>query len=184
MRVITGQARGMKLVTLEGDDVRPTTDMVKEAIFSIIQFDVPGAAVLDLFAGSGQLGIEALSRDAAACTFIDRSKASADVVRQNLEHCRLADKARVENTDSINFLKLTPHKYDIVLLDPPYRQGLLSKALPLLERVLNDGAVVVCEHEKEFSPDEQYGSLILRKNYRYGKIMLSVFDKPDQQPEE
>ena len=78
MRVITGSARGMKLVTLEGEDVRPTTDMVKEAIYSIIQFQVPGANVLDLFAGSGQLGIEALSRGAAFCTFVDRSKDSAE----------------------------------------------------------------------------------------------------------
>jgi len=184
MRVITGQARGMKLVTLEGEDVRPTTDMVKEAIFSIIQFDVPGANVLDLFAGSGQLGIEALSREASSCTFIDKSRASADVVKQNLEHCKLTANAKVENTDSINFLKLTPARYDIALLDPPYRQGLIDKAMPLLERVMNEGAVIVCEHEKEYLPKEAYGSLVLRKQYRYGKIMLSVFDKQAQQSEE
>ena len=184
MRVITGQARGMKLVTLEGEDVRPTTDMVKEAIFSIIQFDVPGANVLDLFAGSGQLGIEALSREASCCTFIDKIRASVDVVKQNLEHCRLSDKAKVDNTDSINFLKLTHAKYDIALLDPPYRQGLIDKAMPLLERVMNEGAVIVCEHEKEYVPKEEYGSLKLRKQYRYGKIMLSVYDKISQQSEE
>lgn len=184
MRVITGLARGMKLATLEGEDVRPTTDMVKEAIFSIIQFDVPEAAVLDLFAGSGQLGIEALSREACICTFIDKSKASVDVVKQNLEHCKLSEKAKVENTDSINFLKITPAKYDIALLDPPYRQGLLDRALPLLDRVMNEGAVVVCEHEREFAPAEEYGSLRLRKQYRYGKIMLSVYDKQSQPTEE
>ncbi|MBR6872160.1 MAG: 16S rRNA (guanine(966)-N(2))-methyltransferase RsmD [Ruminococcus sp.] len=184
MRVITGKARGMKLVTLEGDDVRPTTDMVKEAIFSIIQFDVPGAAVLDLFAGSGQLGIEALSRDAAVCTFIDRSKDSIEVVKQNLSHCKLTDCARVENTDSINFLKLTNQRYDIALLDPPYRQGLIDKAMPLLDRVMNEGAVAVCEHEREFCPAESFGSLKLRKRYRYGKIMLSVYEKNTQPSED
>ena len=177
MRVITGQARGMKLITLEGDDVRPTTDMVKEAIFSIIQFSVPGAKVLDLFAGSGQLGIEALSRGASSCTFIDRNKAAVDAVRENLAHCKLVDSAKVENTDSLNFLKLTPAKYDIAFLDPPYRQGILDKAMPLLGRVMNEGAVAVCEHEKEYQPAESYGDLKLRKRYKYGKIMLSVYDK-------
>ena len=176
MRVITGQARGMKLKTLEGEDVRPTTDMVKEAIYSIIQFSVPGANVLDLFAGSGQLGIEALSRGASGCTFIDKNKAAADTVKENLLHCKLNDSARIDNTDSINFLKLTPAKNDLALLDPPYRQGLLDKALPLLGRVMNDGGVVVCEHEKEYAPAEEYGELKLRKRYRYGKIMLSVYD--------
>lgn len=176
MRVITGRARGMKLKTLEGEEVRPTTDMVKEAIYSIIQFDVPGAKVLDLFAGSGQLGIEALSRDASACTFVDRNKESVDVVRENLKHCKLADCARVENTDSLNFLKLTPERFDIALLDPPYRQGMIEKALPLLDSVMNPGGVVVCEHEREYEPPETAGRIVLRKRYRYGKIALSVYD--------
>lgn len=177
MRVITGKARGMKLSALEGEDVRPTTDMVKESIFSIIQFSVPGAQVLDLFAGSGQLGIEALSRDAAFCTFVDKSKDAYELVKANLAHCKLSESARVENTDSLNFLKLTPRKFDIALLDPPYRQGLIDKAMPLLDRVMNPGAVVVCEHEREFLAAREYGGLKLRKHYRYGKIMLSVYDK-------
>ncbi|SDB13078.1 16S rRNA (guanine(966)-N(2))-methyltransferase RsmD [Ruminococcaceae bacterium FB2012] len=177
MRVITGKARGMKLSALEGEDVRPTTDMVKESIFSIIQFSVPGAQVLDLFAGSGQLGIEALSRDAAFCTFVDKNRDSYELVKANLAHCKLTELARVENSDSLNFLKLTPQKFDIALLDPPYRQGLIDKAMPLLDRVMNPGAVVVCEHEREFLAAGEYGSLKLRKRYRYGKIMLSVYDK-------
>ncbi len=184
MRVITGKARGMKLVTLEGEDVRPTTDMVKESLFSIIQFDVPGAQVLDLFAGSGQLGIEALSREAAFCTFVDKSKDSLDVVRDNLTHCKLSGLARIENSDSINFLKLTPQRFDIALLDPPYRQGLIDKVMPMLDRVMNDGAVVVCEHEREYLPAEEYGSMRLRKRYRYGKIMLSVYDKDIREAED
>ncbi|MBR4555812.1 MAG: 16S rRNA (guanine(966)-N(2))-methyltransferase RsmD [Ruminococcus sp.] len=184
MRVITGKARGMKLATLEGTDVRPTTDMVKEAIFSIIQFDVPGANVLDLFAGSGQLGIEALSRDAASCTFVDKSKDSAAVVKENLSHCKLAGLASVENTDSLNYLKLTPKRFDIALLDPPYKQGLIDKAMPLLSRVMNEPSVVVCEHEREYLPAEEYGELKLRKRYRYGKIMLSVYEKTARQMEE
>ncbi|MBR6044680.1 MAG: 16S rRNA (guanine(966)-N(2))-methyltransferase RsmD [Ruminococcus sp.] len=186
MRVITGSARGMKLRTLEGDEVRPTTDMVKEAIFSIIQFEVPGAQVLDLFAGSGQLGIEALSRGASGCTFVDKNKASVDTVRENLAHCKLLGNARIDNTDSLNFLKLTGSKYDIAILDPPYRQGLIEKAMNLIGRVMNEGGTVVCEHERECAPAEQYGDLKLRKCYRYGKIMLSVYDstKGDAETEE
>ncbi len=184
MRVITGKARGMKLTTLEGEDVRPTTDMVKEAIFSIIQFDVPGSQVLDLFAGSGQLGIEALSREAAFCTFVDKSKDSIETVKSNLSHCKLTDYSRIENIDSLNFLKLTSQHFDIVFLDPPYRQGLIEKAMPLLERNLNEGAVVVCEHERELLLPNEFSSLKLRKHYRYGKIMLSVYDKQDQLSED
>lgn len=184
MRVITGEARGMKLVTPAGEDVRPTTDMVKESIYSIIQFDVPGANVLDLFAGSGQLGIEALSRGASGCTFVDKSRESMDAVKENLKHCRLTDRAKTDSSDSINFLKLTSARFDIALLDPPYRQGLLEKALPLLSRVMNEGGVVVCEHERETEPAEQYGELKLRKRYRYGKIMLSVYEKNGSETED
>ena len=95
MRVITGKARGRKLVTLEGDDVRPTTDRVKESLFNIIQFDIEGASVLDLFAGSGQLGIEALSRGAKHCTFVDSSNRSIEVVKQNLKTVGFEKRASV-----------------------------------------------------------------------------------------
>ena len=121
MRVITGTARGRVLRTLEGEDVRPTTDRVKEAVFSIIQFEIEGRRVLDLFAGSGQLGIEALSRGAASATFVDMSKDSLSAVKYNLEHTKLGDNAKVVQTDALSFLKLTKDKFDIVFLDPPMR---------------------------------------------------------------
>ena len=117
MRVITGTARGRVLRTLEGEDVRPTTDRVKEAVFSIIQFEIEGRRVLDLFAGSGQLGIEALSRGAASATFVDMSKDSLSAVKYNLEHTKLGDNAKVVQTDALSFLKLTKDKFDIVFLD-------------------------------------------------------------------
>ena len=117
MRVITGTARGRVLRTLEGEDVRPTTDRVKEAVFSIIQFEIEGRRVLDLFAGSGQLGIEALSRGAASATFVDMSKDSLSTVKYNLEHTKLGDNAKVVQTDALSFLKLTKDKFDIVFLD-------------------------------------------------------------------
>ena len=105
MRVITGSARGRKLKTLEGTDLRPTTDKVKESMFNILQFCIEGRRVLDLFAGSGQLGIEALSRGAESATFVDASKNAVAVVKQNLQTVGLADNARVVCTDSISFLR-------------------------------------------------------------------------------
>ena len=120
MRVITGTARGRVLRTLEGEDVRPTTDRVKEAVFSIIQFEIEGRRVLDLFAGSGQLGIEALSRGADSATFVDMSKDSLATVKYNLEHTKLGDRAKVIQTDALSFLKLTKDRFDIVFIDPPY----------------------------------------------------------------
>jgi 16S rRNA (guanine(966)-N(2))-methyltransferase RsmD len=129
MRVITGTARGRTLKTPEGDHTRPTAERVKEAVFSIIQFEIEGRRVLDLFAGSGQLGIEALSRGATSAVFIESDKAAAEVVRENLQKTRLEDKATVLQTDAIAFLASTASVFDIVFLDPPYAANLLQKAL-------------------------------------------------------
>ena len=118
MRIITGIARGKRLETLEGNDVRPTPERVKEALFSIIQFQIEGRRVLDLFAGSGQLGIEALSRGAKQAVFVDASKKSLDVVRRNLEHSGLQDYAQVHQMDFESFLMREQGKFDLVFLDP------------------------------------------------------------------
>ena len=126
MRVIAGSARGRKLKTLEGMDVRPTTDKVKEAIFSAIQFDLPDAAVLDLFAGSGQMGIEALSRGAASVVFVDRSARSLQVTRENLESVQFAEQAQLHQTEAQSFLQSTAMQFDIAILDPPDRKGMQS----------------------------------------------------------
>lgn len=140
MRVITGTARGRVLRTLEGEDVRPTTDRVKEAVFSIIQFEIEGRRVLDLFAGSGQLGIEALSRGAASATFVDMSKDSLSAVKYNLEHTKLGDNAKVVQTDALSFLKLTKDRFDIVFLDPPYASSLVVDSMKLLSDVVAPAA--------------------------------------------
>ena len=145
MRVITGTARGRVLRTLEGEDVRPTTDRVKEAVFSIIQFEIEGRRVLDLFAGSGQLGIEALSRGAASATFVDMSKDSLSAVKYNLEHTKLGDNAKVVQTDALSFLKLTKDKFDIVFLDPPYASSLVVDSMKLLSDVVAAGGCAICE---------------------------------------
>ena len=117
MRVITGSARGRRLETLPGEDVtRPTTESVKEALFSMIQFDIEGRRVLDLFAGSGQLGIEALSRGARSCTFVENNRAAKQVVERNLAHCRLEEQANVVFSDAVSFLNRSG-TYDLVLLE-------------------------------------------------------------------
>lgn len=153
MRIITGSARGTKLVTLEGEATRPTSDKVKEALFSMIQFDLEGRNVLDLFAGSGQLGLEALSRGAAKATFIDESRQAVDVVIDNAKKTHLFDKCRISASGAIPFLKSAARKekYDIIFLDPPYDSGLLAQSLKQMSdgSILAAGAIIVCECDTE-----------------------------------
>lgn len=175
MRVITGSARGRKLRTLEGQDVRPTTDRVKEGIFSIIQFDLPGANVLDLFAGSGQLGIEALSRGAKFCVFVDSSRASHEVEKENLKTVGLFKQSRVVLSEAESFLAGTKEIFDIVLLDPPYNQNLIPPVLEMLQERLAEDAIVLCEHELKEDLPEQVGKLVKHKDYKYGKIKVTVY---------
>lgn len=170
MRVITGTARGKRLKTLEGLDVRPTSDKVKEAIFSIIQFDIPEARILDLFAGSGQLGIEALSRGAKSCVFVDKSRASINCVRENVENCGFAALSRIINADGVDYLRSAP-EFDIALLDPPYHQRLVLDALPLLSEKISRGGIVICEHESGLELPERVGPLVKKKEYSYGKTV-------------
>ncbi len=177
MRVITGTARGRRLLTLEGDDVRPTTDKVKEALFSIIQFEIEGRRVLDLFAGSGQLGIEALSRGAKNAAFVDSSKKSIDIIRQNIENTGFEKNSVVLNTDAVSFLRTRADKYDIAFLDPPYRTGLLQKALDGIDRVMSDGAVIVAECPADEEFPENAGTFKKTKEYKYGKIKLALYRK-------
>lgn len=175
MRVITGTARGMKLRTLEGTDVRPTTDQVKESIFSIIQFEVENARVLDLFAGCGQLGIEALSRGAHSVTFVDNSRASVNIVKENLEHTKLSKNTIVKNEDSIGFLQMTRDTFDIAFLDPPYGKGLIEKALPLLVPKMAHSGVIVCETASTESLPGEVGDFSIYREYKYGKIKLTIY---------
>lgn len=175
MRVITGTARGRRLKTLPGFDVRPTTDGVKEAIFSIIQFDVEGAVVLDLFAGSGQLGIEALSRGAKKVVFVDNSPESIKVVRANLSHTQLEKNAVVVNTPNNVFLKSTREVFDIAILDPPYEHKLIQKSMPQLIEKMSPQGIIICEHEKETVLPEEYGDFKVSKIYRHGRTNLTVY---------
>lgn len=175
MRVITGTARGRKLQTCEGEKTRPTSDMVKGAMFSAVQFEVPGAFVLDLFAGSGQLGIEALSRDASFCVFVDYSREAQDMIRQNLKTTGLAQNTRVVAVDYISFLSSTSDKFDLIFIDPPYNQGISQIALTHLGSCINANGIVICETEKTELLPEQVGSLTKTKEYQYGKAKITIY---------
>lgn len=179
MRVITGTARGRRLITREGMQVRPTPDRVKEAMFSILQFEIEDRRVLDLFAGSGQLGIEALSRGAREAVFVDSSTESVETVKKNLEITGLAEKARVENADYAGFLRRATRPFDIAFLDPPYRTGLLQQALPAVAAVMNAGGSILCENPLEEDMPEEAGSFLRVRSYRYGKIALSLYRSKD-----
>ena len=175
MRVITGQARGRRLISPEGYDVRPTTDKVKESLFNIIQFSLPGAKVLDLFAGSGQLGIEALSRGAEKAVFVDSSRKSLDVVKKNIELCKFTSVAQTYLLDATAFLRTNREKFDIVILDPPYHKNLCISALELLGDAVNEDSVVICETQSDEDLPEAVGSFIIDRVYSYSSIKLTVY---------
>ncbi|MBR3768481.1 MAG: 16S rRNA (guanine(966)-N(2))-methyltransferase RsmD [Clostridia bacterium] len=177
MRVITGSARGRRLLSPEGADIRPTTDKVKESIFNIIQFELEDANVLDLFAGSGQLGIEALSRGAKRTVFVDSSKKSLDIVKKNIELCKFSSCAHTVFSDAIAFLRGTSEKFDIVFLDPPYHNSLCNKALENISPCLNDEAVVICETQTDEILPEKAGELNVVREYCYSAIKLTVYRK-------
>lgn len=181
MRVITGTARGRSLMTLPGEDVRPTTDRVKEAMFSIIQFEVEGSQVLDLFAGSGQLGIEALSRGAAYATFVDSAKESVECIKTNLQKTGLKSNSCVVQTDAFSFLRTSVGRFDIALIDPPYSKGLIQKALPLVAPRMNDAGVIICEHPYGEEMPESAGDFLLYREYKYGKLALTVYRKKEDE---
>lgn len=177
MRVITGIARGKRLVTPTGDDVRPTSDKVKEALFSALQFDIEGRRVLDLFAGSGQLGIEALSRGAESCVFVDNSRASINLVKKNLEITGLADSAKVVQSDFASFAAMSRDIFDIVFLDPPYAAGMLTDAIKSVLPLMSDFGMIICEYPPEVSIPEELGGFSIYRTYRYGKINVAIYRK-------
>ncbi len=178
MRIITGSKRGKKLVTLEGEQVRPTTDRVKESLFNILQFQLEGRRFLDLFAGSGQIGLEALSRGAAFAVFVDSSKESIRVVEKNLQSTGFESQAKVVMADYASYLRGCRERFDIAFLDPPYHAGLLEKALPEVAERMNPGGVILCEHPKDENLPETAGMFVRQKCYRYGKIMLTAYRQP------
>lgn len=181
MRVIAGTARGKNLTSLPGEDVtRPTINRVKEAMFSSVQFLVPGARVLDLFAGSGQLGIEALSRGAARCVFLDTSREAVGVILANCKTAGVFSKSRVIPDDAFHFLAATREQFDLALLDPPFHYGTVAKALPLLSGHMAPGGVVLCETELTADLPGTVQGLVQVRQYKYGKILVTRYEKEEQ----
>ena len=179
MRVITGTARGRRLNELKGKETRPTTDRVKEGIFNIIQYDIEGRRVLDLFGGTGQLGIECLSRGAAHATFVDARTDAVKLIRENLALTALANRATVLTADYATVLSGAVEKYDLVFLDPPYETKLLERSLELISQfdILREHGIIICESPQEKSlPDlsAPYGKY---REYRYGKIKVTVYHR-------
>ena len=176
MRVIAGTARGKNLQALPGEDItRPTINRVKEAMFSSVQFLVPGARVLDLFAGSGQLGIEALSRGAKSCLFVDRSAEALAIVKAGVD--RQSD---IRQGEAESFLANIRGPFDLALLDPPFHHDTVAAVLPLLAAKMAPGGVVLCETEREADLPEQAGTLTLVKQYNYGKIKVSRYERGEE----
>ncbi len=173
MRVITGVAGGRKLEQLVGDDVRPTTDRVKEAIFSIIQFDIEGRP------GSGQMGIEALSRGAKEAVFVDNRRESIAIVKRNLTTTKLADNAKVVQMDSISYLNIGREKFDFLFLDPPYGTGLLQAALAKAEAVMNKGGLILCESPVAEKLPDCLGEFVKYREYKHGKIKITSYCHTD-----
>lgn len=183
MRVITGTARGRKLVAPSGLDVRPSSDMTKQAVFNIIQNYVEDSIFLDLFAGSGQIGLEALSRGARSATFLDNNQQAISTIKENLIKCDLMEKSRVSMMDAVAFLqgfeiRSNPSKYDIAFLDPPYQKDILNTVLPLIALAMADTGIVICETEAKESLPEAFADFTTSKVYRYGKAKLTVYRKP------
>jgi 16S rRNA (guanine(966)-N(2))-methyltransferase RsmD len=179
MRVISGSARGVALKTPDGSKTRPTADRVKEAMFSIIQFDLPGARVLDLFGGTGQLGIEALSRGAKFSVFVDQGAQACGLIRENLKRTRFESSAKVIQSDYDLYLRKNSDKVDIILLDPPYAEVFLENSLKIISEIdiLQSGGIIVAERPLGKEIPCEFSGLVRSKDYKYGNTLLTIFRK-------
>ena len=183
MRVITGSARGMALKAPKGMDTRPTMDQVKEGIFSAIQFEVEGRRVLDLFAGSGQMGIEALSRGAKSAVFVDMREDACKVVRENLAKTRLEQNARVVRADYLSYLASARKTFDLIFLDPPYAEVFLENSLKRISEIdiLSDSGIIITERPYAKELPAEIPGLLRYRDYRYGKAAVTIYRKERRQ---
>ena len=179
MRVITGKARGVNLKTPEGLQTRPTTDRVKEALFSMIQFDIPTATVLDLFGGTGQLGIEALSRGARRAVFVDESDKACQLIRENLRRTRMEQDGSVVRSDYLAYLGRCREKFNIIFLDPPYAEVFLENALKRITEIdiLQSGGIIVTERPLGKELPYEFEGYTRAKDYKYGKTLITLYRK-------
>ncbi len=177
MRVIAGERKGHNLKTPEGLSTRPTSDKVKGSLFSMLHDFVYEKKVLDLFAGSGALGIEALSRGANSCVFLDTDSKARACIKDNLIHTKFTEKSEILNYDSILYLKTCSNTFDLIFIDPPYNKGLSGKALEIISerKLLNPGGYISVETDETEPPLPEYDGLLCVKNKRYGRISLKIY---------
>ena len=183
MRVITGKARGIQLKTPQGLTTRPTADRVKEALFSIIQYDVPGTRVLDLFGGTGPLGIEALSRGAKYAVFVDAGEDACALIRENLKRTKLEGEGQVIRSDYLDYLRRTKEAFDIIFLDPPYAEVFLENSLKCITEIdiLQSGGIIVAERPLGKELPWEFEGFTRSKDYKYGKVLLTLYRKAESQ---
>jgi len=185
LRVITGKYKGRKLESPFGQDTRPTTDKVKEAVFDMIAPWIPDAVCVDLFAGTGALGIEALSRGAERCLFCDHDRSAAALVRKNIAKCGddAVRRSTVREADHRRLLSSIKGKADVFFLDPPYGRGIIPDCLERIEELdlLSDEGIIVAEHEKYDDLPERVGSLGIYRSRRYGKTMVTIYAHLDEE---
>lgn len=179
MRVITGSARGVTLKTPDGLQTRPTTDRVKEALFSIINFDIPGSRVLDLFGGTGQLGIEALSRGAKSAVFVDAGEPACRLIRENLKRTKLEDQGKVVRSDYLTYLNRCREQFDIIFLDPPYAEVFLENSLKRIAEIdiLQSNGIIVTERPLGKYLSWEMDGFTRSKDYKYGNTLLTIYRK-------
>lgn len=182
MRIITGVAKGAKLETLDGLDTRPTSERVKESIFSMLQFELENRRVLDLFAGSGQLGLEALSRGALSCTFVEKSLDAMEIVKRNAKKTRLFDKCKILNLDYKDYLRSVrgADKYDIIFLDPPYAQKIIPEILDAIARkdMVSPFGKIICESEDDIEYKAEGFETV--KHNKYGRVFITVLERVNE----
>ena len=179
MRVITGSARGRNLAAPEGLNTRPTSDMTKGAVFSILQMMIENSDFLDLFAGSGQMGVEALSRGAKSAVFVDQREDACKLIKENLRRTKLEQDAKVVRMDYLNYLKRCREKYDIIFLDPPYAEVFLENALKCITEIdiLQSGGIIVAERPLGKDLPWDFEGYTRSKDYKYGKVLLTIYRK-------
>lgn len=186
MRVISGSVRGKRLFSLDGDDTRPTLDRVKESVFNIIQFEVEDSRVLDLFSGSGQLGIEAISRGAKMAYCCDSGRQACEIIKKNIKLCGFEDKITLVCGDykSISSYKNSFKAFDMVFLDPPYHKGLIEKALVFMTEsgILSEKCVIIAESARDEVLPERVNDFISTKAYNYGSVKITLYRRAE--PEE
>lgn len=181
MRVISGTARGITLKTPDGMLTRPTADRVKEAMFSIIQFDIPGSKVLDLFGGTGQLGIEAISRGAEHAVFVDHQDQACKLISENLKRTKFSHQAKVIRSDYLSYLKNCQDKFHIIFLDPPYVEEFLENSLKFISEIdiLQSNGIIVTERPVEKALNVEISGFSRSRDYKYGNTLVTIFHKEE-----